>query len=385
MHSISNFAFPRVSCWTAILMATAFPVASLAGVTVYDNDGTIVEVGGRLQVQYNVVDSDRVPAGAEDVVDDLDFRRLRPYLEFARGDWTGIFQIDFAGTHRSIKDAYIAYTGGEWGTLTIGNHYVPFSREQLTSSKRQQLVERTFVGDHDFGVPDRQFGVSLSGGENIAWSVGAYKAGIDPSVNKVDFVTTGDDDAGYAGNLLGGRLDWYPNGKFRMAQGDLGHSESLLVGFGVNAYSWRNDDDDVVDAAADYDTVTGVGVDGALRWRGLSVDVAYQRFTTETLDSTFTAGLVDNGEGDFDTWAVEGGYMLIPDRVEVTAAYQVLDADALADEDSRASIGLNYFFDRHTTKLQFTFEVGDRVFDTDGNTIAGEDQNRFFLQLQHVL
>lgn len=371
----------RPTLWLILLL----PVWCAAGVTVYEDDDTRVEVGGRIQVQYRVVDADAAVPGQEETVDDLAFRRLRPYMEFARGDWEGIIQIDFGDTDYAIKDAFIAYNGNNWGKLTLGNHYVPFSREQLTSSKRQQLVERTFVGDHDFGVPDRQFGVSMSGGSRLGWALGLFKAGIDPSVNKVDFVTTGNDDAAYSGNLLGGRLEFYPHGNVSMAQGDFDHAGFPLVGIGVNAYTWDNDNDDVVDAASDYDAINGIGIDGAIRWRGWSVDVAWQTFSVETLDSAFTGGLIESGEGDFDTWAVEGGYMLVPSRLEIVAGYQVLDADALDDQDRRISLGLNYFFDRHNTKVQLTWEVGDMVFDVDGNTIRGEDQDRIFIQLQHVL
>jgi hypothetical protein len=320
-------------------------------------------------------------------VDDLDFRRLRPYLAFERGAWEGIIQVDFAGSNHAIKDAFITYKGNDWGKLAVGNHTVPFAREQITSSKRQQLVERTFVGDHDFGVPDRQMGVSLAGVQraNLQWALGAFKAGIDPSINKLDFVTTADNAAEYDGNLFGGRLDWYPRGGFKMAQGDFGNTDPLLIGLGANAYIWRNDDDRVVDPASDYDAIDGVGIDLAVRWRGLSVDAAYQHFSTKTLDAGFTGGMIENGEGDFATWAIEGGYMIVPDHLELTAAYQVLDVDALADKDSRFSVGVNYFFDAHNTKLQLTYEAGDSVFDVDGNTIRGADQNRLFLQLQHVL
>lgn len=390
MHDIA-ISLPRVNFQrlrsAALLTTVLLPPASMAGVTVHEAGDTRVEIGGRIQVQYRVVDADHVPAGEEESVDDLDFRRLRPYLAFDTDAWEGIFQVDFAGGDSSIKDAYVAYNGNDWVKLTVGNQNAPFARELLTSSKRQQLVERTFAGDHDFGVPDRQMGVSLAAArkDKLQWAVGAFKAGIDPSVNKVDFVTTTHDDAEYEGNLLAARLDWYPRGVFKMAQGDFGHTEPLLVGLGINAYTWRNDDDDVVDPASDYDSIDGTGIDLALRWRGFSMDAAYQVFASETLDSGFTGGLIENGIGDFDTWAIEGGYMIIPGRLEVTAGYQALDIDALDDRDTRTSVGINYFFDAHNTKVQLTYEAGDSVFDTDGNSIRGEDQNRIFLQLQHVL
>ena len=67
------------------------------------------------------------------------------------------------------------YSGFDAMDITVGNTNFCFSRELLTSSKNQQLVERTFVGDHNYGTPDRQAGIHLQGGRrwllvwNAAW------------------------------------------------------------------------------------------------------------------------------------------------------------------------------------------------------------------------
>ncbi len=83
-------------------------------------------------------------------------------------DWKGKFQWDMGKTtgdnEVAIKDAYMQYKGFEDMKITVGNANFPFSREFLTSSKYQQLVERTFVGDHDYGTPDRNTGIHVEGG-----------------------------------------------------------------------------------------------------------------------------------------------------------------------------------------------------------------------------
>lgn len=369
--------------------------AANAGVTVYEEGDTVIEVGGRIQVQYFRVDPDTETA---DSTDDLFLRRLRLDTEATLSEnWWGKWQIEFADDEIDIKDAYLQYQGFPIGDITIGSHFVPFSREQLTSSNYQQLVERTFVGDSNFGVPSRQVGVSLRGGaileEMLQYAVGYYKAGIDPSTSAIDFDTTFDDSTEYSGDLIGGRLDFYPFGAFDLKQGDFEHTPSPLIAVAVNGYTWSNDDDDVSDAATDYDEIQGYGADAALRWIGFSVDVAYQTFTSETIDPTVTDGLVLNGEGDFDTYAIKGGYM-IPfgsGFIEPVVGYQVLDADAIAEKDERISGGVNYFFNEHNDKIQFTYEVGSNVFATDNasdndvnETAVGDDQDRLFLQFQHL-
>jgi len=357
--------------------AMLFPMAAQAGITVFEQDDKYLELGGRLQAQYLYEDFD----SSDEETDEFEFRRLRFYIEAGvTENWMGKWQVDFGGSDANdpeVKDAFIRYTGFD-GKLTVGNHHVPFSREQLTSSKRQQLVERTFVGDHNFGVPDRQMGVSYGGGgDAFSYRVGVFEAGIDPSIDKLDFESTTNEESEYTGHLVGARVDIHPGGKIKFAQGDFGKEKGWAIG--INAFSWSNDDDDVVDPVTDYDEVTGAGADFAWRGGGFSVDLEYDMFTSETLGSNFTGGIIEDGDGDFETFAAEGGFMLVPGRWEIVAGYQLLDADAFDEEWTRASIGANHFFNGHKDKLQFTLRES---MDVEG--VDGDDATQVFLQLQHV-
>ncbi|HMB55222.1 MAG TPA: porin, partial [Thermoanaerobaculia bacterium] len=145
----------------AVLLFTGFAVPAEAGVEIYRDGEKYVEVGGVIQLQYDAFD----PADG-DGEDDVRFRRLRPYVEASlTDDWLGKIEVDFGqaidGNEVAVKDAYIRWTGGDHVLVTVGNQKPPFSREFLTSSKRQQLVERTFTGDHNYGSPDRMAGVRL--------------------------------------------------------------------------------------------------------------------------------------------------------------------------------------------------------------------------------
>ncbi len=368
-----------------------------AEVVLYEEGDTLVEVGGRIQVQYLRVDPDT--AGAE-TADDLFLRRIRPEIEATLTEnFLGVLSIDFADDGVDIKDAYIEYSGLPFASIIVGNHHAPFSREKLTSSKRQRFVERTFIGDHNFGVPDRQMGISLQGGEMLQYAVGYYKAGIDPGIETLDFDTRLNPDTQYFGDMFAGRLDLYPLGEFDMDESDFKRSPAPKFAVGLNAYTWENDGDNVseeedLDPGTDYDQVQGYGVDGALRWAGFSLDGGYFIYTSETVNPTVTGGLIERGEGDFHTYAVEAGYT-IPigtDFVEPVIGYTVLDVQALADKDQRYLAGINYFFSEHDDKLQFTYEIGSTVFATEnafGNideneTVAGDDQDRLFLQYQHL-
>jgi len=368
---------------TALLAAgVTIPAPALAGgVTVYEEDGKYLEFGGRLQAQYHQVDPD-----GGDSSDEFFFRRLRLYMEGGMTEnISGKWQIDFGKAGVSVKDAYIAYDALGPGTLTVGNHYVPFSRESNTSSKRQQLVERTFTGDHNYGTPDRQMGVSYAGStELVGYKVGAYEAYIDGDNAKLDFGSgTNKSDDWYGGKMLAGGLDFYlVGGKFKKAQGDFDRATKLAIG--VNGFSWNNDDDEVGSGshpeADQFESVTGYSADAAFRGAGLSVDAQYNAFTAETNGDNVTDGLIANGEGDFSTYSVEGGYMVVPAKAEIVAGYQALDADAYDETWTRTSVGVNVFFNEHTDKIQATYRMGANEDGTKNN-----DSNEIFVQFQHVI
>lgn len=383
-----KLTFASVSGALVGAAAAAAPMLVTAGVTLYEEGDKYVEIGGRLQAQYMRVDPDQ-----GDSEDDFFLRRLRLYLEGTiTKDTYGIWQVDFGDTSDDpeVKDAYIRYSGLPVGHVTVGNHYVPFSREALTSSKRQQFVERQFVGDHNYGVPDREMGISYTAkNDTLIGQVGVYQAGIDPGsasdpLSKVDFESRVSSDAEYFGNLIAGRVDFNPFGHFKLAQGAFG--EDMKLGIGVNAFTWSNDEDvEFTDVADQYEDITGAGVDGAFRLGYLSVDAAYQSFSAE-LDAdsaSFGAptGLVDaDGDADFETYLVKGGYMIVPSRFEGVLGYSALDADAWDETDTRISVGGNYFLNKHNAKIQVTYEFGQDVEGVDG-----DDADTLYIQFQQVL
>ncbi|MDY6942463.1 MAG: porin, partial [Pseudomonadota bacterium] len=322
-----------------------------------------------------------------DATDDFFLRRMRFYIEGSvTENWSGIWQVDFGkeSENPAIKDAYIQYSGLSAGKIIIGNHNAPFSRELLTSSKRQQLVERTFVGDHNYGTPDRQMGISIKGGDNFQYQVGVYNAGIDPSTSKLDWESRTSEDAEYFGYMVAGRLDFYPMGKFKKAQGDFAR-DKFQLGVGVNAYTWSNDDDTyagadpAIVAPGEYESVTGYGADVAVRGAGLSVDAEYNSYSSDTNSDSFSGGLIEDGSGDFATYSVEGGFMVVPSKLEIVAGYQGLDADAWDETWTRMSIGANWFFSKHKDKIQFEYQMGDDV-----QGVKDDEETIIYVQFQHV-
>jgi len=370
---------------TSIISAPVFA----GGVTFKDGD-KYLKIGGRIQLQYRYEDPDNGSS-----TDELFFRRLRPYIEGSvHKDWKGKFQFDYGKAEDdnevAVKDAYLQYKGFDKLKVTAGNYGFPFSREFLTSSKYQQLVERTFVGDHNYGTPDRQMGVFLNGknsNKQMTYGLAVAMGALDPDDDKIDMDTLANKKGDFnEGIMFGGRIDFHPFGYLKKKQGDFNREKKFTIG--VGAYTWSNDDDNntrTVGGIAtdptkpDVDSVTGWEISGAFRNAGFSVDAQYNSFDAETVDATVTSGVYRNGETTLTNWAVEGGYMIVPSKWEVVLGYQEQDADGYQDVWTRSSVGLNWFIKKHDIKVQLSYRMGENLKGKNNN-----DQDEIFLQTQYV-
>ena len=369
----------------AMLGAITIPATSYAGGITYKDGDKYLKVGGRIQLQYY----QSKPDGGE-TTDDLFFRRLRPFIEGSlHKDWKAKIQFDLGKAEGenevAIKDAYFQYKGWKGMKLNIGNANFPFSREFLTSSKKQQLVERTFVGDHNYGTPDRNTGLHLvgkTGNKKISWGASTTVATIDPDNGKLDFDTpVNRNDDFNEGFMAGGRVDWHPFGYLKFSQGDFKRETKATIG--VAAFTWSNDDDvnsytPGCTGKSDVDSVTGIEISGAFRAAGFSIDAQYNSFDSETVEAGITDGIYVNGKTTLTNAAIEGGYMF-GDTIELVAGYQTQDADGYATSWNRTSVGANWFINKHDTKVQLTYRMGESL---DG--VENNDEDEVFLQTQFV-
>ena len=331
------------------------------------------------------------------VSDEIKFRRLRPYIEGSlHKDWKGKIQWDMGkaedDNELAIKDAYMQYKGIPNTKISVGSANFPFSREFLTSSKKQQLVERTFVGDHDYGTPDRNTGIHVTGAfldKRLSYGVSYAAASLDPDSTKLDFdnpVNRNDDFN--EGWMFGGRIDVHPLGQVKFSQGDFDRDFKFAIG--LAGFAWANDEDnntftdiDNNDTSAgdkpDVDNVSGVELSAAIRGAGFSLDVQQNAFVAETVDPTVTANLYQDGELEMVQTSIEGGYMVWPGKLELVAGQSAQDADAYAEVWTRSAFGINFFQHKHDIKYQLTYRQNQNK---DG--IEDNDVNEYFLQSQFV-
>jgi len=282
----------------------------------------------------------------------------------------------------AIKDAYMQYKTTSGMKVVVGNEKFPFSREQLTSSKKQQLVERSFFGSHNYGTPGRNLGLHLSGNASekmISWGASIAQANIDPDANKLDFDTPVNKNTDFnEGFIFGGRVKFSFGNKVKFSQGDFSGKSGTSVGFG--AYSWSNDsDNNTAGSKPDVDTVTGLEASAAYRGSGFSIDAQMNRFSADTVDSAFTGSIYRNGSTTLTNAAVETGYMISPKTFELVLGYQTQDADNYAVAWNRTSVGANWFIEKHKIKVQMAYRIGENL---NGETDINEDE--LYIQTQYV-
>ena len=139
---------------------------------------------------------------------------------------------------------------------------------------------------------------------------------------------------------------------------------------GASAYAWQNDgdrnlftDDGASSSStlADVERVRGVELSGGLRGHGLSIDAAWQRIASHTIDTAFDGGLYQDGLARFYSSSLEAGYMVLPGRLEVLGAFDTLDVASRSSTALRPAFGVNWYVYQHRLKFQFmhreTFNV----------------------------
>ncbi|MBU3928703.1 MAG: hypothetical protein KKB74_12935, partial [Bacteroidetes bacterium] len=279
-------------------------------------------------------------------------------------------------------------------SVILGNRNFPFSRELLTTAEERQTVERTFVGDHNYGTPDKQTGVHLSGDfkeKMFGWGFAVAKGAVDPDNKKLDFepviqvdmfepeTETNMKDDWSEGNMVGARFDFFPAGYFKFSQCDF--EGETKIGMGVGAFIWKNDENNLDSARTknDVDEVHGFEISGAFRGKGFSIDCQYNIFDSELVDAGITSGLYKNSETALENFAVEGGYLIKPLMVEVVTAYEIQNADNYDKYWTRFSGGINYYIEKHDIKLQTTYRIGENKDGADGY-----DVDELFVQAQYV-
>ncbi len=248
-------------------------------------------------------------------------------------------QID-ASKSPVLLDAKVEITFSPYARLAFGQFKVPFSLENLTSSSaldtinRSQTVENLCPG-RDIGTQGRDIGVSLSGKfSRIEYNLGVFNG---EGTNRADTNEKKD---------LVARLGFSP---FDFLTLSLSHYQGKSTLFGG-------------DSVVDRDRT---GVDIFLVHEQISVKGEY---ISARDDQTDKYG-----------WYIQGGYNLVPDKIQALVRYDSYDLnmDIRGDRNDVITLGLNWFFSK-ITKLQINYEHHkEELTGTSENVILAQFQAGF--------
>lgn len=333
-------------------------------------DGSfLMKISGQIQVRYilNSRDSkDPVDEFGDPILDD-DGEVVRSSVD----EWEGGFQIrrtklNFSGhvgspkieydltlaADRSdnsvgVEDVTVGYKLMDNLKVEAGRKKLPFLREELTSSKRQLAVDRAsvtevFTLNRSEGVwvtwspADKlKITTAISDGEN-AGNIGGAN---DFHEDRTDFAITARADLTLAGNPKQARdfAAWS------------GEPLGIFLGAAIHYELGETGDSDPSNNP-DYFSWT---VDASIETNGLNVFASFTGGHIEDVIGTDEFG--ESTTSDFDNYGllVQGGYMVIPDKLEPFVRYEWIDFDDDREDSDKSliTIGANYYLRKHAAKF----------------------------------
>lgn len=316
-------------------------------------------LGFRLQFRYTFEDNDEDFNGNDK--NTLDVRRAR--LCFGGNvyskDVRYYVELDADSFDVSLRDFYVYWTPAKELNVKIGYFKVPFNRQRLASSAKLLLLDRSIASE--LFDQDREDGIDVYGlpfdgrlEYHAAVFNGAGENANENIDNKLMYVL------GVRYNPFG-KYDYYD-------ETDVAYSETPKATVGAAVVFNPKLQNKKLE---DTDGVAGV-VDFGVKYRGISWNSEYY---VMSLDSK------DNGSVESDGFFTQVGVFVIPKKLELAARYSMMDPnhDISNDIEREYTVGLNYYFRAHRSKIQTDFShlVTDHE---EGN----EEQNRFGIQYQII-
>lgn len=283
------------------------------------------------------------------LVEDVDFK-----VEF---DLSGSLGAT-SGMRAQITDAYFNWTRYKRASVRFGQFKSPFGFEQLYSDVRLLTPERSLASDRL--TQGRQLGLQLGGelaGKRLSYAIGMFNGnGTNTSAN--------DDDRFMTAARIGSRLFADEHASWDVAvNGFTSEDEAVSLGgdFGF----------DLTPATPAHDNLfrgerSGIGFD---------TQVALGRFDFwgEYLRTGFEPqNAVPFDEFESNGWYAQGGYMLLPGRLQGIVRYEAFDPSSeLRHDDTRAwTIGTTWLLRGNDLKLQLNYVLSDFQEEDRGRVIA---------------
>lgn len=320
-----------------------------------------LKITGRVQPFYTL----RIGRDPLDFQSAFEVRRARLTLEGnLHARWlTYKLQTDLGRGFVTLKDFHFDAEFAEGTWLRVGQWKRPFSRQQIASSGRLEITDRSitdraFLGSRDIGLAVHN---NYEKSPGFEWIVGVFNgtgdaASFRPTVDPMTGAVTGGSFSNVPGKL---RPVWVARAGINR-NGIKGYSEADLEGGPLRyavaanvALEGDNDDDDRSQQRA--------GVDYSVKAEGFSTTGGFYLMTQQDEPDKLIAQ-----ELAFIGFHVQAGYM-VTRCFQGAARYALVDARLDDDLDQQEiSVGGNYYLFGHDAKLAGALrfiKTGDAGFD----------------------
>ena len=341
--------------------------ASRGGITISSGVNSLT-IGARMQFRWTL--DDREDASADTIgsgvgqddgpVSAFDIPRMR--VSFSGGvfrPWLKYqFQFDFSRTSgesaSKIKDAVIEIRPvGRTYSVAFGQFKAPFGLQQLTSSGRLEFVDRA-ITDSKF-TPSREMGAMVSA------TMAQRKVGIAAGVFNGSGESVRQNNRSH---LVAGRVYVHPLGTYSLSEGSSDGPKAPVLHLGAGARTGKQirgrTTGGVVESADDQ---TALNAEFAYKTARLFTTAEYFWMTDE--QSNPAAGRDIDSRG----FHAQGGYMLVPQRLEVGLLVSRITPDTDIDDAELSEVRgvLGYYWQGHGLKLQG--DVGQLGFGENFSTL----------------
>ncbi|MBC8553675.1 MAG: hypothetical protein H8D23_29020 [Candidatus Brocadiales bacterium] len=357
-------------------------------------------INGRIQFRYSYEDRDNVH-DTDEQQDDSSFRIRRSRVKFSGNAFKHFkYKIELALSStggaidgsRALElfDWWASWNKNKSLSVQFGQWKIPWNRQRVVSSQHQQMIDRATSQD-EFTM-DRQIGVMLHGklfNKKFEYYTGVFNG------NGRNQSSNGNNEMLYTA-----RVSWNPFGAYGKGIGevesDINFSEKPMAHLSAAiAYDGAADRERFSSTTIDLDPPVGTGVtlkevnktsvvaEYGLKYRGFSTNAeAYWRrfddIRANNINSVGSGVIIDRG------FFVQGGYFIMPKKLEVAGRYSLVDFDDERDEDAvrEVALGVNWFINEtHDNKLQFNWIRQDNELPNSASR-SDDIDNTYRLQYQ---
>lgn len=291
-------------------------------------------------------------------------------------------QLDFGKGGMVLKDAYADFAlVGDALMLRIGQYKKPFSRQQMTSSSKLELVDRA-ITDGAFGA-GRDIGLMFhneTDEEPIEWAVGVFNGTGDKPWFEGDvsgeLVTDDEGNQVVEGEVTKGKFNNVPD-KFRpMAVARIGYNHG-----GIKGYSEADLEGGPLRFAAGLSAMAAFDYDNSGTDVASELDFIVKAHGFSSTGGAYVATASPDGFGDlaYQQWGfhVQAGHV-IGQRFQPVVRYAMIDPDGGDNNVQEILGGLSVYLYGHNLKWQTD---GGVLIHDRGDDAATNLQIRTQLQL----